>query len=420
MGMHGEAIRIRAAKICRPAGGGRGVSTLGVPSRYGGGGGALRSLVLFVGLLCLSSSFPPSFFLRFPEVWSSALTMHRKHTGERPFTCHCSKQFSRLDNLRQHAQTVHSAPEDKPLNERMMRALSGINASMMAGVRGRRRYGAGSADAASAAMAGSSYSSSSPSPASSSSSPASSPYTPEAPYVHGYASMHAHGGYPSGSHSLPASPSYPAFPAHAHEYTSPPHSGFDSPASLFDSPATDYLSVTGLGAASVKQEEGLEEFYKALHGPSSYASSSSLESMGSLSRAKHSASPMHQHAYHQSQGGSPYPPSSTSTGSSPSPVGSPRAEAFWPSQPAPQQPPRGREYLPSPPESPAYYATAHRQGSYGWAAAAGDGEMSNAQYYAALQGQRPPHGHISPPAAAHQQQEGYFYSAHSAPGYVYA
>lgn len=33
--------------------------------------------------------------------------MRRKHTGERPFQCHCSRRFSRLDNLRQHAQTVH-------------------------------------------------------------------------------------------------------------------------------------------------------------------------------------------------------------------------------------------------------------------------------------------------------------------------
>jgi hypothetical protein len=31
----------------------------------------------------------------------------RKHTGERPFECHCKRTFSRLDNLRQHAQTVH-------------------------------------------------------------------------------------------------------------------------------------------------------------------------------------------------------------------------------------------------------------------------------------------------------------------------
>ena len=35
------------------------------------------------------------------------LTFDSKHTGERPFQCHCSRRFSRLDNLRQHAQTVH-------------------------------------------------------------------------------------------------------------------------------------------------------------------------------------------------------------------------------------------------------------------------------------------------------------------------
>ena len=40
---------------------------------------------------------------------------HRKHTGERPFQCHCSRRFSRLDNLRQHAQTVH-VNEDIPMN----------------------------------------------------------------------------------------------------------------------------------------------------------------------------------------------------------------------------------------------------------------------------------------------------------------
>lgn len=39
--------------------------------------------------------------------------MSRKHTGERPFQCHCSRRFSRLDNLRQHAQTVH-VNEDIP------------------------------------------------------------------------------------------------------------------------------------------------------------------------------------------------------------------------------------------------------------------------------------------------------------------
>ena len=39
------------------------------------------------------------------NIWQ--LTPDRKHTGERPFQCHCSRRFSRLDNLRQHAQTVH-------------------------------------------------------------------------------------------------------------------------------------------------------------------------------------------------------------------------------------------------------------------------------------------------------------------------
>lgn len=30
-----------------------------------------------------------------------------KHIGKIPFECHCSRRFSRLDNLRQHAETVH-------------------------------------------------------------------------------------------------------------------------------------------------------------------------------------------------------------------------------------------------------------------------------------------------------------------------
>lgn len=51
------------------------------------------------------TDFPPC-HLSFTR--SEHLARHiRKHTGERPFVCHCSRRFSRLDNLRQHAQTVH-------------------------------------------------------------------------------------------------------------------------------------------------------------------------------------------------------------------------------------------------------------------------------------------------------------------------
>ncbi|KAI9707051.1 MAG: hypothetical protein M1836_000011 [Candelina mexicana] len=51
------------------------------------------------------TDFPPC-TLSFTR--SEHLARHiRKHTGERPFQCHCARRFSRLDNLRQHAQTVH-------------------------------------------------------------------------------------------------------------------------------------------------------------------------------------------------------------------------------------------------------------------------------------------------------------------------